>query len=264
MIEAQQFYRDVLVRLSEAEVPYLVGGAYAMGAYAGIVRDTKDLDLFLRRGDLQRALDTLSQAGYRTDVPHPHFLGKVHAGDRFVDLIFGSGNGTTPVDDDWFRYARDGEVYGHPVRFCPLEEMIWSKSFIMERERYDGQDVAHAIHGAGDRIDWDRLLARFGENWRVLLAHLVLFGFIYPGDRQRVPERITTLLAARLGDPAFDPGIPGLCRGTVLSRAQFLIDITERGYLDARVEPFGAMTPDDIAQWTAAIADEDQHPLLPQ
>jgi hypothetical protein len=261
--EAQQFYRDVLERLTTAEVPFLVGGAYALSLYAGIARDTKDLDLFLRRTDLPRALDALNRAGYRTDVPHPHFLGKAHKGDRFVDLIFGSGNGITPVDDDWFRYATDGEVYGQPVKFCPLEEVIWSKAFIMERERFDGQDVAHLLLGAGDRLDWDRLLARFATNWRVLLAHIMLFGFIYPGERARIPERVTTLLLSRVNDPESDPAIPALCRGTLLSRSQYLFDVVERGFIDARVE-LGTMTPSEISRWTAAIDDEESHPALPQ
>src|SRR5205809_446266 len=35
--------------LQEAEIPMLVGGAYAYAQYTGIFRDTKDLDLFLRK-----------------------------------------------------------------------------------------------------------------------------------------------------------------------------------------------------------------------
>jgi hypothetical protein len=44
------------------------------------------------------------------------------------------------VDDLWFAHATPGDVLGIPVRLCPPEEMIWSKAFIMERERYDGAD----------------------------------------------------------------------------------------------------------------------------
>jgi len=29
---------------------------------------------------------------------------------------------------------------------------------------------------------------RFGDAWPVLLSHLILFGFIYPGERGRVPR----------------------------------------------------------------------------
>ena len=43
--------------------------------------------------------------------------------------------GLCEVDDLWFKYAAPGQVFGFPVKFCPPEEMIWSKAFVMERER---------------------------------------------------------------------------------------------------------------------------------
>lgn len=264
MEEAQPFYRDVLVRLADAAVPYLVGGAYALRQYVGIARDTKDLDIFLRRSDLDRARSALEAAGHRTDLTHPHFLAKTHEGDRFVDLIFGSGNGVTRVDDDWFRYAVPGELYGQRVHFCPVVEMIWSKSLIMERERYDGHDVAHLIRGAGDALDWDRLVGRFGRNWRILLAHLILFGFIYPGDQHLIPSRVMEDLLQRLANDRPDVSEAMLCRGTLLSRAQYLYDIAGSGLTDARLAPTGAMSAEEIARWTAAIDEEESHPLLPQ
>ena len=47
--------------------------------------------------------------------------------------------------------------------------MIWSKAFVMERERYDGADVAHLLHACAER---DRLGApdpALRRHWRVLL-----------------------------------------------------------------------------------------------
>jgi hypothetical protein len=44
-----------------------------------------------------------------------------------------------------------------------------------------------------------------------------------------------------------------ICRGTLLSRAQYLADIGEHGYRDARIIPNGGMRPEDVAHWTAAI-----------
>ncbi len=78
--EAGRFYRQVLNLLAESGIPYLVGGAYALAHYTGIRRDTKDFDVFLTRRDVDRALDILSAAGYRTEMTHAHFLGKVFSG----------------------------------------------------------------------------------------------------------------------------------------------------------------------------------------
>jgi hypothetical protein len=145
-------------------------------------------------------------------------------------------------------------VLGVPVKLCPAEEMIWSKSFIMERERYDGADVAHLIRHCSGLLNWDRLLRRFGAQWRVLLSHLVLFGFIYPGERALIPapviRELVNRLIAELEVPTRDSKV---CQGTLLSRAQYLVDVDEWGYEDARQAPRGTMTPEQLAEWTAAI-----------
>ena len=55
---------------------------------------------------------------------------------------------------------------GFRSRSRRAEETLWSKAFVMERERYDGADVAHLILAHGERLDWDtpvwRGLARIG------------------------------------------------------------------------------------------------------
>ncbi|MEO8622075.1 MAG: hypothetical protein ABI625_13480, partial [bacterium] len=66
--DTNTFYRRTLHVLSDAVVPFLVGGSHAFLEYTGIVRDTKDFDIFLRSADLERAMDALSGAGYRTEL----------------------------------------------------------------------------------------------------------------------------------------------------------------------------------------------------
>jgi hypothetical protein len=254
------FYGAALDVLGDSRVPFLVGGAYAFGCYTGIARDTKDLDVFVRPRDAERALEAFARAGYRTERTFPHWLGKVHAGDEVVDVIYSSGNGVAAVDDAWFAHAIAGDVLGRPVRLSPAEEMIWSKSFIMERERYDGADIAHVLRARGSCLDWPRLVRRFGPHWRVLLGHLVLFGFIYPGERDRIPAFVLRDLLRRLEDETSRPA-PAMraCAGTLLSRAQYLVDVEGWGYHDVR-RMHGTMSDEDIASWTAAIDGEPPRP----
>jgi hypothetical protein len=249
----RRFYRAALNALQDAQVPFLVGGAFAYSQYAGIARDTKDFDIFVHPRDVGRALGELRRRGCRTELAYPHWLAKAWLGNAFLDIIFNSGNGAVPVDDDWFRYAPEGDVLGVRVKLQPIEEMIWSKAFVMERERSDAADLAHLILRRSDVIDWDRLVARFGPSWRVLLGHLVLFGFVYPSERTRVPERIVRDLAARLEGELTHDAADRVCNGTMLSREQYLIDVEEWDYEDARVAPRGTMSPEDVAHWTAAI-----------
>jgi acetyl-CoA acetyltransferase len=58
---------DALRALGAARVPFVVAGAYAMFEYTGIYRDTKDLDVFLRRRDLEAARAALERAGLSLD-----------------------------------------------------------------------------------------------------------------------------------------------------------------------------------------------------
>jgi hypothetical protein len=253
---ARAFYRRVMHQLETNDVPFLVGGAYAFERYTGIARHTKDFDLFVHPRDVERALALLASDGCVTDVPFPHWLAKAHCDEDVVDLIYSSGNGVALVDDDWFRHAVAGTVLDVPVWLIPPEEMIWSKAFVMERERYDGADVAHIVRACADTLDWPRLLQRFDVNWRVLLQHLVVFGFVYPCDRCRVPAAVMRELMGRL-DPELTRGAPDrVCQGTLISRAQYLVDVEHWGYADPRLAPAGNMTAAERERWTAGIAHD--------
>jgi hypothetical protein len=257
--ETLDFYRRVMTTLQEARVPFLVGGAYAFGRYTGIIRHTKDFDIFVHPRDFDRALEELERGcGCTIERPFPHWLGKGYSGDDFVDVIFSSGNGIARVDDLWFDHGVDEEILGIPARLAPAEEMIWSKAFIMERERFDGADVAHILRARADDLDWDRLLSRFGsENWPVLLTHLILFEYIYPGEADRIPARVMDELIKRLRNRrGTSASSERICRGTILSRSQYLADIEHWGYRDARLEPAGPMSEEELEIWTQAAETE--------
>jgi hypothetical protein len=258
---AAAFYRNVLETLNGSGIPYLVGGAYAFNQYTALSRHTKDLDIFIRRQDYLRLDDALLSAGYKTELTYPHWLGKIYAGDEFIDLIFSSGNGVAKVDDEWFDHAIHGEVLGVPAKLCPAEEMIWSKAFIMERERYDGADIVHLIRARNGQLDWQRLLRRFGPHWRILFNHLVLFGFVYPAHRNLVPAWVMLELIERLRDELrTPPPEDNICLGPLLSREQYLADIGEWGYQDARLAPLGSMTEHETSCWTEAIPKNKHEP----
>jgi hypothetical protein len=102
-------------------------------------------------------------------------------------------------------------------------------------------------------------MERFGEHWRVLLSHLVLYTFVYPGERSRIPSWVVRQLTRQLleceGDDAASTGV---CQGTLLSRSQYLIDVEQWGYRDARALPNGPMTAAETAIWTEAARAQDQ------
>src|SRR5215471_1997461 len=218
-------YRQALLALQAAQVPFLVGGAYALAHYTGIHRDTKDFDIFVQPHMCARTLEVLGAAGYHTELTFPHWLGKALCSDGgCIDVIFSSGNGIAQVDETWFTHAVAAEILGIPVQLCPPEEMLWSKSYVMERERYDGADIMHLLRACGERLDWPRVLSRFGVHWRVLLSYLILFGFVYPAETSRIPAWVMQELLHRLqGEKHHPPQLHQLCQGTLLSRAQYCV-----------------------------------------
>lgn len=250
----ESFYQAAIRALQRARVPLLIGGAYALEVHAGVVRRTKDLDVFVRAEHVEPALSVLSEVGYRTELTFPHWLGKAFCAEHFIDLIFNSGNGICPVDDDWFRFARSGSIFGLQTDFCPLEETIWQKAFVLERDRCDVADIAHLVRRWGAQLDWHRLLRRFGPRWRVLLAQLLLFEFVYPGHRDEVPAWVMEELTRReLLDRRQPDDVPASreCHGTLLSAVQYLQDVDLEGYSDPRLPPSGAINRDHLAVWTA-------------
>jgi hypothetical protein len=92
----------------------------------------------------------------------------------------------------------------------------------------------------------------------VLFSHLVLFGFIYPAERAQIPEGVMHDLLSRLQQESSEAAADErLCQGTLLSRAQYLVDILHCRHQDARLLPKGTMTQEEVDHWTAAI-DENK------
>lgn len=227
--------RQTLWALQHHDVPFMVGGSFALGKHAGIIRSTKDLDLFFLRGHVHDALNALSSAGAQTDMTDIRWLAKAKLGDVAVDLVFDSANQLCPVDEEWFQYASCDVIVNVPVMLCPVEEIVWQKSFIQERERYDGADVQHLLRTGVQKIDWDRLLRRFAGHGAVLLSQLILFDYIYPYESRGIPAWVRESLvreSTRYDGASFD--LKKTCRGPLLSQQQYQIDIERWAYDDPR------------------------------
>jgi hypothetical protein len=228
---AERYYGAALDSLLQSGVPFLVGGAYAMRQYADIYRETKDLDVFCVPGDHPRLLQVLSESGYRPEITDATWLAKAFSDDLYVDIIFGSANGACPVDDSWFAHAPQAELLGRAVRLVPPEEVLWTKMLVEDRHRFDGADVNHLLRKSGKNLDWKRLLRRMEPFWEVLFSHLLQFRFVYPAERDAVPAWLLTELQERLSSQLTVPlPVEKVCRGPLLSKTQYEIDIQEWGY----------------------------------
>jgi len=235
--EERDVYRRALQALNTAAIPYVVAGAYAIYEHTGIYRQTKDLDLFVEPSVVVQAARALKEAGFVMRLEDLHWLAKAFVGDKFVDLIYGMGNGVAFIDQGWVAHSKTGVLAAQPVRIAPAEELIWHRLFINERHRHDMSDVVHLILCSGDILDWERLVGRVGPAWPLLLAQLQTFSYVYPGYRSNVPawvmEQLIDRARAEIGQDDEDADVT---RGTLISRFSFAIDVREWGFSDPRGE----------------------------
>jgi hypothetical protein len=117
----------------------------------------------------------------------------------------------------------------------------------------------HLLLKCSEQLDWTRLVIRFDSHWQVLLSHLILFGYIYPSERERIPHSVLQELLARLDHEWTGPSAAKQsCQGPLLSRTQYRFDIEKMGYSDARLAGNSKMSPDETVNWTAAADAEEQ------
>jgi hypothetical protein len=230
--QSREFYQSTMKIFNQHRLPFLVGGAYAFARYTGVERHTKDFDLFVRPTDVERALQIMQRHGFRVELTDKIWIAKIFNNGSYVDLIFGSANDVARVDEQWFEFAIPNEVLDLPALLIPPEELIWSKAFIMERDRFDGADIAHVIKQCSDKLNWIRLEQRFGGYWRVLLVHLIMFGLVYPSERNKVPTVLMQDLLRKLEtEVASTADLTQLiCEGPLLSQTQYAVDFEQWGY----------------------------------
>jgi len=231
---AEAFYSEVLQLMAQSGIPFLVSGTYALASYTGIDRPTKDVDVFSKAGDALKMLHYFKEHGFDVEIVDERWLSRITRGEMFVDIIYNMPTVTTHVTDDWFIGAPTCELFGAKVQLVPPTQFIWSKIFVQDHHRYDAADVAHMILKKHDQIDWQQLLSHMELYWEVLLMALLNFRFVYPSERNVVPNWIMNELLDRLRDQSHVKG-PGkkVCRGRIFSPRDYAIDVDQWGFSEA-------------------------------
>lgn len=227
----RSFYKRALQLLMENDFSFLIGGAYALRRHTGICRDTKDLDIYCRAGECPRILKRLEEQGFTTEVTDARWLAKAFMNEHYIDVIFSSANNLSPVDESWFEHTTESNLFGVPVSFIAPEELIWCKIYVQNRQRYDGADINHLILKKGREMDWERLMTHMEQHWHLLLAQLLNFQFVYPSERDKIPQWLFHELLNRAGEQ-YDMPAPKdkICRGPLLENNEYNTDIIEWGY----------------------------------
>jgi hypothetical protein len=177
-------------------------------------------------------LKIFGDKGYVTQLYDVRWLIKIFKDKHFIDVIFNTVNNICRVDEKWFDNAATGEFCGRQVKFMPAEELIWCKSYVWNRERYDGADVNHIILKYGRNLDWKHLLDLLDPHWHILLAEIIMFQFAYPSEyRQIIPRWLFEELMSRAHEQyELPPPYEHVCRGPMIDSTQYSIDIKDWGY----------------------------------
>lgn len=202
-------YKAAIQAARSAQVPFMLGGAFGLARYTGRWRNTKDIDFFVREADGLRLIEALLQAGfsdYHEQLAYDRsWIYRAVQDDVIVDVIWTTPNHHMVVDEDWFQHARGVTIQDEELQVIPAEELLWIKTFVMQRDRCDWPDLVNLLAAAGPDLQWDRLLARFGDDAPLLHSVLLLFSWVCPDGAAQLPQMVRERFSLpgqnfRLGD----------------------------------------------------------------
>jgi len=160
--------------LKQAEVPFALGGSFAVYAHGGHSSD-HDVDFLIREQDKARTLEELAAVGFEVMQPPEDWLVKVFDEGRMVDLIYRPVE--SPVTDATLRdtVMRPVEAINMPV--LSATQLMIHKLLSYTQHYCDfatGLPIARSLR---EQIDWDRVRGEtakspYAEAFLVLLDRL--------------------------------------------------------------------------------------------
>jgi len=207
-----QVYQRVMDEARSAGVRFAFGGAFANAVYTGDLRNTKDFDLYILPRDREAMIGAITRAGledHHERLPYDwRWIYRASAGDVIVDAIWAMANLRAWVDERWLGAGPEVTILGEGLRAIPIEELIWSKLYVLQRGRSDWGDVFNLIDARADEIDWSHLLECLAEDAPLLGGALSVFRWLAPDRAGDIPEPVWQRLGLPLPGPSFDPDLP--------------------------------------------------------
>jgi Uncharacterised nucleotidyltransferase len=206
-------YREVIQQARSRRIRFAFGGAFATALYTGELRNTKDFDLYILPEDRERMVQAMNDAGLRDYFDRLHYdqswIYRGSRGDIIVDAIWQMANHRAVVDQQWLTGGPEVELKGERLRAIPLEELVWSKLYVLQRERCDWTDIFNLLDAQIQLLDWEHLLRRLGDDAPLLAAALRVFVWLAPARLSAIPSAVRTRIWAF---PETEPGDPDLSR----------------------------------------------------
>jgi hypothetical protein len=143
--------------LREGKVEHLLGGGLAIWARGGPPTD-HDVDFLLREEDAERALEFLTDAGFRPERPPEPWLYKAWDGANLVDLVFHPAGGK--VDDEHFARADEMEVSATTMRVAAIDDVLVAKLLAITEQDPDFRPVLEIARALREQVNWKSVAQR--------------------------------------------------------------------------------------------------------
>jgi len=198
----------VLNHVCARQIPFALGGGLALGYYTGHLRRSKDLDIYVRPEDRASVIDVVGRCGlqdYYDVTPYDReWIYRAHVDGVIVDTIWAMANKRSTVDDQWIE-GPSVQLCGQTVPVIPAEELIWSKLYVLQRDRCDWPDIINLIGATGPSLDWEHLFARVAEDLPLMKGVMSIFSWLAPERAERIPRRVWSKLGLPMPKPQTDP-----------------------------------------------------------
>lgn len=185
-------YRDVVKAAEEKKILYAVGGGPAYSEYSKRHRWTKDLDFFIKATDVNAMKEIMAELGFVDYFDQEEYdRSWIYRGFKdgvILDIIWTMPNHRMVVDDLWLTRGITVKLWDMRLRLLSPEELLWSKIYVMQRDRTDWPDLLNLVHTCADKLDWKHLCNRLGEDVLLLGALLFVYKWMCPGGARRLPE----------------------------------------------------------------------------
>jgi hypothetical protein len=142
--------------LRAADVPFLLGGSLASWARGG-PETRHDLDLMIKREDVERAVAALTEAGLRAEDPPEEWLVKTWDGDVLVDLIFAPKG--LAIDDDVIARGEEMPVLSMQMRVMALEDVLITKLMAITEHHLRYESPLAIARALREQVDWAQVRA---------------------------------------------------------------------------------------------------------
>jgi hypothetical protein len=206
--EEWEIYQRVMQEARALGATFAFGGAFATAVYTGELRNTKDFDFYVLPADREAMIEATVHSGLTDHFERLNYdrswIYRASDGDVLVDVIWAMANHRTDVDASWLSRGPLVEIRGERIRAIPIEELIWSKLYVLQRERTDWGDVLNLIAAQAASINWSHLLARLGPDAPLLAAVLGVFAWLTPSRAQAIPITVWQRLGLDAPEPAPD------------------------------------------------------------